>query len=80
MSNDKLKLKHGDQIEADGDIWKVLGIGRQVDGFIYVHVASTTRFVKQRNGERPIQSGGWYNPSNGTIRRNLELQDYDPEN
>lgn len=47
-------------IELEGDTWRVIGVGvTREDGLTYCHLASTTRFVEQRNGARPIQIGEW---------------------
>jgi len=46
-------------IELNGDTWKVLGLGTRADGKVYAHLASTTRFVQQRNGQRAIQMADW---------------------
>jgi hypothetical protein len=54
-----LDLAHGDTVRYDGDTWKVLGVGAKRAGETYLHLASTTRSVKQRNGQRPIQVGAW---------------------
>lgn len=42
-------------VELNGDTWRVLSLGVRQDGKVYAHLASTTRFRQQRNGERPIQ-------------------------
>lgn len=47
--------KLGDKIEKDGDIWVIVGLGVEVDGKRYAHLASTTRFRQQRNGRVPVQ-------------------------
>lgn len=52
------------QIEVFGDTWNVLALGaRDNEGKVYAHLASTTRFVEQRNGKRPIQIGDWIDAS-----------------
>lgn len=52
------------QIEVFGDTWRVLALGaRDGEGNVYAHLASTTRFVQQRNGQRPIQIGDWIDES-----------------
>jgi len=59
MTNAK-SYKYQDVIEHDGDVWVVWGVGRtREDGKTYLHLASTTRFVTQKNGKRPIQIGDW---------------------
>ncbi len=52
-------------IEHDGDRWRVMstGVTRAEDGFIYCHLASTTRFTHQRNGKRPVQIVDWVDPT-----------------
>jgi|Laugresu1bdmlbsd_1035121.scaffolds.fasta_scaffold59648_1 hypothetical protein len=51
-------------IHHDGDIWAVIGHGVvRDDGLQYCHLASTTRFVQQRNGQRAVQIADWINPS-----------------
>lgn len=53
-------MKVGDIIERDGDTWLVLGIGvRNDEGKLYVHLASQTRYRKQRNGNVSIQFADW---------------------
>lgn len=48
------------QIQHDGDMWNVLSTGvTREDGKTFCHLASTTRFVKQRNGQRPVQVCDW---------------------
>ena len=47
-------------IEHDGDRWRVIAKGAtRGDGYVYCHLASTTRFVQQRNGLRPVQIADW---------------------
>lgn len=47
-------------IKFEGQDWKVLGTGVvRDDGKTFCHLASTTEFVQQRNGARPIQIGVW---------------------
>lgn len=47
-------------IRLDGDTWRVLSIGiAREDGKRLCHLASTTRFVRQRNGQRPVQICDW---------------------
>jgi hypothetical protein len=55
-----MNIKLNDIIEHDGDIWRVLGLGRvREDGKVYAHLASTTRGFYQRNGFYPVQMGDW---------------------
>ena len=50
-------------IDHDGDRWSVLSKGSvREDGFVYCHVASNTRAVRQRNGSRPVQIADWIDP------------------
>ncbi len=47
-------------IEHDGDRWQVIATGATNDsGQVYCHLASTTRYVEQRNGRRPTQIADW---------------------
>jgi hypothetical protein len=46
-------------IEHDNDTWEILGKGVELDGKVYCHLASKTRFRKQRNGAVPFQRGTW---------------------
>lgn len=52
-------------IEYNGDTWRILGIGveRLLDSgesVTYLHLASTTRGSRQRNGKTyPIQMADW---------------------
>ncbi len=47
-------------IEMDGEQWRILGVGvTREDGATYLHLASLTRVIKQRNGDRPIQRCVW---------------------
>ena len=49
-----------EQIKLDGDTWNILSKGvTRADGKTYCHLANTTRFIKQRNGQRPIQICDW---------------------
>jgi hypothetical protein len=48
-----------EQIQYDGDVWNVLAKGATRDGKTFFHLASTTKFVQQRNGKRPIQICTW---------------------
>ncbi|WP_441253643.1 hypothetical protein [Bradyrhizobium sp. 613_E4_N2_2] len=49
-------------IEHEGDHYRVLATGAIDEaGRVYCHLASTTRFVQQRNGRRPIQICDWIN-------------------
>lgn len=56
-------------IDHQGDTWRVLSEGAsRDDGMTFCHLASTTRFVQQRNGPYPIQACDWvkiWNPPVG---------------
>lgn len=52
-------IQIGSTINHDGDTWRVIGIGATSDGKTFLHLASTTRFRKQRNGNCPIQICDW---------------------
>ena len=46
--------------EVDGDTWRVMGVGTtRDDGKTLLHLASTTRFRKQKNGNYPVQITDW---------------------
>ena len=49
------------EIKIDGHTWRIIGIGIYSDKkqATYLHLASTTIFRKQRNGDRPIQMCDW---------------------
>jgi len=42
-----------------GDTWKVIGVGGQIPGNTYCHLASTHRGRKQKNGWMPVQINDW---------------------
>lgn len=42
-------------IEWDGDVWAVLGTGAQSEDSTFCHLASLSRFQRQRNGANPVQ-------------------------
>lgn len=46
-------------ITLDGDVWEIIGEGATRDGKTYCHLASTTRFRKQKNGQCPVQMCDW---------------------
>lgn len=46
-------------IKWDADTWRVLSTGAERDGKVYAHLASTTRFVQQKNGSNPVQICDW---------------------
>ena len=49
------------KIFYDGDVWRVINTGVQRDGQTYCHLASTTRFIVQKNGNVPRQIGDFIN-------------------
>jgi hypothetical protein len=46
-------------IQHDNDTWSILSEGATRDGKIFCHLASTTRFRRQRNGANPVQICEW---------------------
>ena len=48
-------------ITLDGDEWVVVSVGfaDHNTGNVYCHLRSTTRFVQQKNGKRPVQIADW---------------------
>lgn len=54
-----MQYELGQIIKHDGDTWRVLSVGSVRDGYVYLHLASTTRHRKQKNGDIPIQIGDW---------------------
>lgn len=47
-------------IKWAGDTWRVLARGAEDDeGRVYMHLASTTRFRQQKNGQVPVQIADW---------------------
>lgn len=54
-------MKHGDTFEHGGKVWRVIGIGATNDqGQTYLHLASQTDFVQERNGKRPKMCADWF--------------------
>ncbi|BDA63085.1 hypothetical protein FJD32_024310 (plasmid) [Shewanella sp. LC6] len=53
------RLSYDMTVRKDGDIWTIWGLGVERDGKVFCHLASQTRFRKQRNGEVPIQQNDW---------------------
>lgn len=53
----------------DQDRMKIVAVGGSCpeDGTIYLHMASTTRFRKQKNGDYPVQYCGWFYRDHLTI-------------
>lgn len=59
-------------ITIDGDTWRVVGVGAtDADGFIYMHLASTTRFRDQKNGRSPVQAADWLAPEIFGLAENM---------
>ncbi len=51
----------GNKVVGDGDHYKVLALGvEREDGKVYAHLASTTKFHKQRNGNVPVQIADFF--------------------
>lgn len=51
-------------IDIDGETYRIIGRGAQNDeGHVYMHLASESRFVEQKNGRRPAQIVTWADPS-----------------
>lgn len=47
------------KVRKNGDVWRIAGIGVSKEAETFCHLASTTRFIEQRNGSRPIQIQDW---------------------
>jgi hypothetical protein len=45
-----LKSFIGTTVRHDGDDWEVRGVGVEVDGKVFCHLASTRRGTMQKNG------------------------------
>lgn len=54
-----MEQRSADKITLDGDTWRIVARGTNEDGKTYCHLASTTRFINQKNGRRPIMAGVW---------------------
>ena len=63
MTNKEQQLFLDARVVVDGDVWRVIGVGAQRDGNTYCHLASTTRFRQQKNGNNPIQISDWIDTS-----------------
>lgn len=50
----------GQEIEAEGKTWKIVGRGVLVDGKRYLHLSSLTEGRKQKNGFVPRQIADWF--------------------
>lgn len=54
---------------ADGETWKILGVGAEEEGETCLHLASTTKGVQQKNGFRPAQIMVWVDHATMDTRR-----------
>lgn len=54
-------LKYGSIITHNNSTWEVLGLGTESDNNdqVFCHLASTTDFKKQKNGNVPVQVHVW---------------------
>lgn len=52
-------LRYDMTVRQDGDSWTIWGLGVERDGKVLCHLASQTRFRKQKNGNNPIQRQDW---------------------
>jgi hypothetical protein len=50
----------GKTITVAGDTFSIINVGFTVEGKIYLHLSSTTRFRQQRNGKCPVQAADWF--------------------
>lgn len=62
------QIRAGETVTVDGDTWHVLTVGRTAERETFVHLASTTRTIRQRNGARPVQCCGWISEDRKTLR------------
>ena len=53
------KLRYDMIVRQAGDSWVIWGLGVERNGKVMCHLASKTRFRKQRNGDVPIQRHDW---------------------
>lgn len=70
------------EISVDGDNWRVLSVGLTDGGWVHLHLASTTRFLEQKNGRVPAQithavdipekPGEWNRSLAGAFRKGIE--------
>lgn len=61
-----------EKVTIDGEEWTVLSTGHTENGSTFVHLASTTRTHRQRNGTRPVQVCGWFNRNTGKLTTDSE--------
>ncbi|AFV87735.1 hypothetical protein amad1_21508 (plasmid) [Alteromonas mediterranea DE1] len=52
-------LRYDMKVRKNGDVWRILGLGVSKGNATLCHLASTTRFRAQRNGNNPIQQQDW---------------------
>lgn len=50
----------GKTVTVDGDTFSITNVGFTVEGKIYLHLSSTTRFRQQKNGKSPVQAADWF--------------------
>jgi hypothetical protein len=60
LQNAKRNDLLGKTITVDGDTFIISNVGFTVEGKIYLHLSSTTRFRQQRNGKCPVQAADWF--------------------
>ena len=60
LQNAKRNDLLGKTISVDGDTFIISNVGFTVEGKIYLHLSSTTRFRQQRNGKCPVQAADWF--------------------
>jgi hypothetical protein len=51
------------KVSYENDIYKIIGVGGELDGQTYVHLASTTKGRQQKNGFYPNQLCGYVEDS-----------------
>jgi hypothetical protein len=50
----------GALVKMDGEVFQIIGVGTELPGRgTLLHIASTSRFVHQKNGRAPIQMNVW---------------------
>lgn len=51
-------------IDIDGETFRILGRGAEDEqGRVYMHLASESKFIQQKNGKRPQMRCEWVDPS-----------------
>lgn len=54
------RIENGQTVAANGEAWRVVGVGASEAGATYVHLASETRGTTQKSGKfSPVQCCGW---------------------